>query len=93
MYFLQFDCNLAPLTNYGEWYDHQGTSKSYFSGENGEKICECGLSNDCENSLNGDVNLCNCDANLPLDKHDSGTITKMVKIDLSSFWYVVVIVN
>ena len=48
---------VSLCTNYGEWYDHQGTSKSYFSGENGEKICECGLSNDCENSLNGDVNL------------------------------------
>ena len=70
------------MTNYGEWIDYQGINHSYFSGKNGEKICDCGLSNDCDNSLNGDVNLCNCDATLPLDRHDAGMITNMVKINM-----------
>ena len=76
---LQFNCYFSSLTSAGEWIDHQGKNHTFFSGNSGENICECGrqMPNKCHKIANT-INNCNCDARDPVERQDLGYITNKV---------------
>ena len=87
---IQFNCFLAPLTinddPIGVWLNKDGQEETYFVGANhGKHICTCGLSQNCSESEHD--HICNCDAQLPVDQFDYGTITNSTALPVTGFKY------
>ena len=83
----QFNCFFSQLTSLGSWTDRHGVKSSYFSGESGEHVCQCGQAspNECFQLPHLNENKCNCDARDPIQRMDSGLITNHVNIYFSYF--------
>ncbi|CAG0895859.1 unnamed protein product [Darwinula stevensoni] len=80
---IKYDCISAALStgaiHYAWWVDRHSDAQFYWHGSNaGEHVCKCGLTKDCV-----DQNLqCNCDAEAPLSKSDSGEITNIMALPI-----------
>ena len=83
--YLQFNCFFSQLSSLGSWTDRHGTKLSYFSGDSGDNICQCGQAspNECFQLPHLNENKCNCDARDPVQRSDHGLITNKAKIILS----------
>ena len=86
--YLKFDCYSAPLFDdgiyYGSWLNKNGEEKTYFHGSNsGKHVCRCGLTDSCTKQ----ADVCNCDANDPTWKVDTGTIKDKSDLPVTGFTY------
>merc|ERR1712218_350757 len=87
---IQFNCVLAALSEndepIGVWLNKDGQEETYLVGANhGEHICTCGLYRNCSDSEHN--NVCNCDAQLPVEQFDHGTITNLTALPITGFRY------
>jgi len=48
----QFDCFLSALNPIGSWVGVDGSKNTFFSGNEGNEICDCGMGNPSANSTN-----------------------------------------
>jgi len=100
---IQFDCFLTPLNPVASWTDVHGQKQTFFSGNNGTRVCDCGLGEDAvleANKPNGEETTscyagpytstkptCNCDARDPVFRQDIGKITNKDLLPIKSFNY------
>ena len=87
---IQFNCYLAALSindePTGSWLNKDGQEEIYFEGANhGEHICKCGISQSCYESKQDYV--CNCDAQIPIEQFDHGTISNVTALPITGFKY------
>jgi len=77
---IKYTCFLAPLFDddvyYVTWDDRNGESNSYFTGNGTEgHVCDCHYEEEGCKEEEIKKNTCNCDANVPAELSDTGTIT------------------
>ena len=93
--FIKYECyNSQLLSNgnmYGWWVSRDGEKMKYWGGvDSVDYKCACGLNNTCANINRG----CNCDANGPTWREDSGLLkdksklpVKQLRFEVVSFYF------